>query len=100
MSEEDTTQESTQTEDTTAQEEQVTPVGWSYADGVEGQGDAPDWFKGDKYNTVADQAKAYKDLESSSGRSLVLLKSTRLTYLTNSRNMALKSMKTIPSWRR
>lgn len=40
---------------------------WSYADGVAGQGDAPEWFKSDKYNSVADQAKAYKDLESRFG---------------------------------
>lgn len=36
---------------------------WNYAEGIAGEGEAPEWFKGDKYNSVADQAKAYKDLE-------------------------------------
>lgn len=40
---------------------------WSFADGVPGQGDVPEWFKADKYKSVADQAKAYKDLESRFG---------------------------------
>jgi len=42
--------------------EEQTPA-WSYAENVAGEGEAPDWFKADKYQTVADQAKAYKDLE-------------------------------------
>lgn len=40
---------------------------WSFADGIAGDGDAPEWFKSDKYKTVSDQAKAYKDLESRFG---------------------------------
>lgn len=40
---------------------------WSLAEGVGGEGDAPDWFKSDKYTTVSDQAKAYKDLEGKLG---------------------------------
>lgn len=28
-----------------------------------GEGDPPEWYKGDKYKSVADQAKAYVDLE-------------------------------------
>ena len=36
---------------------------WSFAEGVDGEGEAPEWFKADKYKTVSDQAKAYKDLE-------------------------------------
>lgn len=40
---------------------------WHYADGVSGQGDAPDWFKGDKYANVSEQAKAYGELESRFG---------------------------------
>lgn len=32
-----------------------------YADGIKGE--KPDWFKADKYKTVADQAKAYVDAE-------------------------------------
>lgn len=36
---------------------------WNFAEGVAGEGEIPEWFKGDKYKTVSDQAKAYKDLE-------------------------------------
>lgn len=36
---------------------------WNFAEGIAGEGEAPEWFKADKYKTVADQAKAYKDLE-------------------------------------
>lgn len=40
---------------------------WSFADGVKGEGEIPEWFKADKYKTVSEQAKAYKDLESRFG---------------------------------
>lgn len=40
---------------------------WSWSEGVAGEGDAPEWFKGDKYKSVADQAAAYKDLEGKFG---------------------------------
>jgi hypothetical protein len=40
---------------------------FSYAEGVAGEGEAPEWFKGEKYATVADQAKAYKELEGKFG---------------------------------
>lgn len=40
-----------------------TPAEWSFADGIAGEGEVPEWFKADKYKTVSDQAKAYKDLE-------------------------------------
>jgi hypothetical protein len=40
---------------------------WNYAEGVAGQGEKPEWFKGDKYSSIADQAKAYTDLESKFG---------------------------------
>jgi hypothetical protein len=33
------------------------------AEGVLGQGDKPEWFKSDKYASVAEQAKAYTELE-------------------------------------
>lgn len=33
------------------------------SDGVPGSGDSPEWFKSDKYKTVADQAKGYSQLE-------------------------------------
>lgn len=41
--------------------------GYLFADGVVGEGDAPEWFKTDKYKTVSDQAKAYVELESKFG---------------------------------
>lgn len=40
---------------------------WSLSEGVAGQGDRPEWFKADKYKTVADQAQAYTSLESKFG---------------------------------
>ncbi len=36
---------------------------WLLTDGVMGQGAKPDWFKADKYKSVAEQAKAYTELE-------------------------------------
>lgn len=39
------------------------PSDWNFADGIPGTGERPDWFKGDKYKSVADQAKAYADVE-------------------------------------
>lgn len=36
---------------------------WQYADGVPGQGDAPTYYKSDKYKSVAAQAEAYAHLE-------------------------------------
>lgn len=36
---------------------------WLLTDGVMGQGEKPAWFKADKYKNVAEQAKAYTDLE-------------------------------------
>ena len=40
--------------------------GWAYAEGVNGEGDRPEWFK-DKYKSVADQAQAYSELEKKFG---------------------------------
>jgi hypothetical protein len=40
---------------------------WMFAENTPGAGDRPEWFKHDKYGTVADQAKAYKELESRFG---------------------------------
>jgi hypothetical protein len=59
----DTTQETTETTETTSDGE----VKFLFADGVGGEGEAPEWFKGDKYKTVSDQAKAYTELESRFG---------------------------------
>ncbi len=36
---------------------------WYLSEGVAGQGEAPDWFKADKYKSVDEQAKAYVGLE-------------------------------------
>ena len=36
---------------------------WYLSEGVGGEGEAPDWFKGDKDKTASDQAQAYKALE-------------------------------------
>lgn len=41
--------------------------GWNLSDGVAGEGEAPDWFKGDKYKSVSEQAKAYNELEGKFG---------------------------------
>jgi len=32
-------------------------------DGIKGSGDSPEWYKADKYKSVAEQAKAYTELE-------------------------------------
>lgn len=40
---------------------------WFWTDGVKGADKRPDWLKADKYKTVADQAKAYIDLEKKHG---------------------------------
>ncbi len=71
MEETDTSQTATQTDaqvvadavGNATEGSQEENKGWQLADGVNGEGDAPEWFKGDKYGTVADQAKAYKELE-------------------------------------
>ena len=36
---------------------------WYLTETVPGDGEGPEWFKADKYKTLADQAKAYPDLE-------------------------------------
>lgn len=40
---------------------------WMLSDKLPGEGSAPEWFKKDKYGTVEEQAKAYKELESRFG---------------------------------
>lgn len=42
-------------------------TGWMLSEGVNGDGDSPDWFKSSKYKTVSDQAQAYAGLESKLG---------------------------------
>ena len=41
---------------------------WHWVEGINGEGDQPEWFKADKYKTVADQAKAYTELEKKVGQ--------------------------------
>ncbi len=46
----------------------ITPSGdWYYDHNLKGDGVRPDWFKGDKYKTVTDQAKAYSEVEKKLG---------------------------------
>ena len=49
------------------EEAEATVEAWYLAEGLEGTGDAPDWFKAEKYKNVADQAKAYTELEKKFG---------------------------------
>ena len=51
----------TETTETTESTE-VVSEGWMMAEDIKGEGDAPEWFKSNKYKTVADQAKAYAGL--------------------------------------
>lgn len=37
------------------------------AEGIKGTGEAPEWYKSDKYQSVAEQAKAYNELEKKFG---------------------------------
>jgi hypothetical protein len=55
--------ESTETTEAT----EVVNEGWMMSEDIKGEGDAPEWFKSNKYKTVADQAKAYAGLESKLG---------------------------------
>lgn len=50
--------------------EEVTDNAPTYflAENVAGEGDTPEWFKADKYKTIADQAKAYVEAEKSLGQ--------------------------------
>ena len=66
-------------EDQAAQEEQVsdtllddaTPTlsegEYFLAEGIKGTGDTPDWYKADKYQSIAEQAKAYNELDKKFG---------------------------------
>lgn len=59
--------EATETIETAeAPAEATNDAAWYFADEVPGTGDKPDWLK-DKYKSVADQAKAYGDLEKKLG---------------------------------
>lgn len=56
-------QEATESQTTETTESETTAKKFLYDDGVEVDGDAPEWFKSSKYKSVADQAKAYGELE-------------------------------------
>lgn len=43
------------------------PAEWFLAEGLKGDGDPPEWFNAGKYKTVADQAKAQRELEKKLG---------------------------------
>lgn len=64
---EETTTEQQTTEETTTTTTEPTEPGYLYADGIAGEGEAPEWFKTKKYKTVADQAQAYNELEGKFG---------------------------------
>lgn len=57
MSEDDTLLNNEPSEPTEAQ------PSFLWADGLAGEGEAPEWYKADKYKSVSEQAKAYNDLE-------------------------------------
>jgi len=46
---------------------------WAWADDLPGQGDAPEWFKADKYKSIAEQAKATAALEAKLGPAATML---------------------------
>ena len=50
-------------EQDTASQEPASESSWLWGDEVPGTGDAPDWFNSAKYKSVAEQAKAYPELE-------------------------------------
>jgi predicted subunit of tRNA(5-methylaminomethyl-2-thiouridylate) methyltransferase len=50
-----------QTEENTEAEKET--LKFLYDEGIEGTGDAPEWFKASKYKSIADQAKGYSELE-------------------------------------
>lgn len=66
LSEQEVAPEAEATTETTESTE-VVSEGWMMAEDIKGEGDAPEWFKSNKYKTVADQAKAYASLESKLG---------------------------------
>lgn len=66
VSTQEVTQEvSTETKmfDTQAPDVPATPSSWMWGEDIEGSGEKPEWLKDTKYKTVAEQAKAYTELE-------------------------------------
>lgn len=60
----ETTEETTQTAETqNTQTTETAPPEWFLMEGVPGTGEAPEFYKKDKYGSLAEQAKAYQELE-------------------------------------
>lgn len=57
------TQNDTLTSLVDAAEPQLGEGEYFLTEGIKGTGDTPEWFKADKYKSIADQAKAYTELE-------------------------------------
>lgn len=57
------TNETASSEPQTLELSQPTVSSWMWGEGVEGTGEKPEYFKDSKYKTVAEQAKAYTELE-------------------------------------
>ena len=56
-----------QPQETQTQPDTQAENSWYLAEGIAGQGEKPDWFKAEKYGSVTEQAKGYKELESRFG---------------------------------
>jgi hypothetical protein len=56
-----------------AETSEASEASFHWADGVAGEGDVPEWFKADKYKSVAEQARAYTGLELKLGRAAELI---------------------------
>jgi hypothetical protein len=56
------------------------PDAWLLAEGVQGPGKRPEWFKNDKYRSVEDQAKAYPELEKRFGAFVGAPKDGKYTF--------------------
>ena len=59
----DVTQNDTLTSLVDAANPQLGEGEYFLTEGIKGTGDTPEWFKADKYKSIADQAKAYTELE-------------------------------------
>lgn len=59
----DVTQNDTLTSLVDAANPQLGEGEYFLTEGIKGAGDTPEWFKADKYKSIADQAKAYTELE-------------------------------------
>lgn len=64
---EETTEETTEVVSTEEAKDDTPKSKVIYADGVEVEGEVPEWFKSKKFKTVSDQAKSYTELEKKLG---------------------------------